>query len=80
MSFSDAVDNRDKVESVVKEESTTVESDMESSTVKTTTVGYVEITEKAQEKHFQTVYSEFESSQTDINITSKIKNCCNINS
>jgi hypothetical protein len=54
LSFSDAVDNSDKVDSIVKEESTTVESGMESSTVKTTTVGYVEITEKAQEKHFQT--------------------------
>ena len=75
--FSGAVDdNRDKETSTIKVES----SKIESTEVKTTTVGYVEISEKAQEKHFQTQekvvsrnFTEIESSQTEINLSNSKK-------
>ena len=58
--FSDAVDKNIKDASDVE-------------TQPSTTVGYVEITEKAQEEHFQTTYTELGSSQTDITGTGKKK-------
>ena len=59
--FSDAVDKTEKDSSVYKKESTP------------TTIGYVEITDKPQEKHFQGAYSELESSQTELITSSKKK-------
>ena len=59
--FSDAVDKNEKDSSVYKKGSTP------------TTIGYVEITDKPQEKHFQGADSELESSQTDLITSSKKK-------
>ena len=70
LTFSDAVDSGNK------ELSTTpsmVDSTLDQSNVKTTTVGYVEIPAKEQEKHFQTICTELESSHTDLNIMNKKK-------
>ena len=70
LTFSDAVDSGNKDLSTTP---STVDSTLDQSNVKTTTVGYVEIPAKEQEKHFQTICTELESSHTDLNIMNKKK-------